>query len=345
MTVSAVPPATPGAFLAALRGTRAASPPVWFAGPAGPPVEAGAPGERGSVLEVDPARIAGRTVAPVVRHGADAALLAAHVAVPLRLAGVALDIDADGGLRVAEPVRTGSDVLQLRPFDPERLGPIREAVVLALAALGGTPLVGVAAAPFTLATLLIEGGPSRDRLRSRTMMYDDPHSWAALLNWCADVAGESLRAQIAAGAAAVQLVDPALGALSRGDYFKRVLPHTQRVFSHLRGLDVPIIHTGIGTGEVLDLLARAGASAVGVDRRIPLDTATERVGGEVPLLGGLDPALLSARGHLLEAHLHDALARGTVARAHIVDLGGALPPGLNPAVLTRVVELVRGGAR
>ncbi len=333
-----------GAFLRAIRGERLARTPVWFAGPAGPEAAADLdPDATRSRLEaaIDPALVAARTVQPVLRHGVDAALLASHVAVPLRLAGIGIELDADGEPRVDAPIRTGSDVLGLRPIDPAALSPIQEAVGLAVAALGGAPLVAVAAAPFTLAVILVEGRLTADPVRSRTMMYADPHGWAALLNWCADVAGESLRAQLRAGADAVQLVDPAVGALSRNDYFKRALPHTQRVLSHLRGTDMPIVHTGLGTSEVLDLLARAGADAVGIDRRLPLDTAVERVGPEVALLGGLDPALLAAPWRILEAHVHDVLERGRAARAPGLDLGGPLTPGTDPDVLARIVELVR----
>lgn len=329
---------TAAALVRALRGERAARTPVVFTGQS---LRA-----HGGVLPeldtwLDPRTAAARTVAPVGELGVDAAVLCTHPALPMLLAGVPIELAPGRRPSVEAPIRTGSDVLRLRPLDPERLEPIRQAVIGAVTELGTTPLIAVAWAPFTLAAHLVDGDASPDLLETRSMMYRDPHAWAALLNWCADVAGESLRVQMLAGASAVELSDPLIGVLSRNDYFKRALPHTQRVFSHLRGLDVPIIHTGSGSGEILDLMARSGADAVGIDWRIPLDTATERIGPAMTLKGNLDPALLVAPDRVLAAHVVDVLERGRSARAQILDLGGPLPAGTSTDVLRRIVELVR----
>jgi uroporphyrinogen decarboxylase len=174
------------------------------------------------------------------------------------------------------------------------------------------------------------------------MMYADPHAWAALLNWCADVTGAFLRAQVEAGASAVQLFDSWIGSLSRRDYQKRVAPHSRRAFDALRGLDVPRVHFGVGSGDVLDLLPGIGAEVVGVDWRLPLDTASERLGGTVPLQGNLDPALLSAPWPTLASHIADVLERGTAAPSHVVNLGHGVPPGTDADVLTRIVAHVHG---
>jgi uroporphyrinogen decarboxylase len=279
------------------------------------------------------------TLQPVRRHGVDAAIFFSDIVVPVKLAGVDVRIVPGRGPVFDSPIRSASDVLRLPPLDPDALAPIREAVALSVAQLGGTPLIAFGGAPFTLASYLVEGGPSKDQLRARTMMYSDPHSWAALLNWCADVTGAFLRAQVDAGASAAQLFDSWVGSLSRRDYQRRVLPHSERALSALRGLEVPKVHFGVGSGEVLDLMAGI-ADAVGVDWRLPLDEADRRLGGGVPLQGNLDPALLSAPWPIVAAHVRDVLDRGASAPAHIVNLGHGVPPDTDPDVLTRIVELV-----
>ncbi len=275
---------------------------------------------------------------PVDLHGLDGAVLFPDVLLPLRLAGLV----ADDGSIAGSPVRSASDVLALRPLDPEILAPVTAAVADAAAELGPVPLVGSAGAPFTLASFLVEGGPSSDHLRARAMMYADPQAWAGLLNWCADLTGAFLRAQVVAGASAARLSDPAIGQLSRRDYQRRVAPHTRRAFDHLRGLDIPRVHAGDGNGDVLDLLPGIGATVAGVDRRLPLDEAIERLGRSVPVQGNLDPALLSAPWTTLSSHVDDVVERGRSAPAHIIDLDGEVPPGTDPGVLTRIVGRVRG---
>jgi len=279
------------------------------------------------------------TLQPVRRHGVDAAIFFSDIVVPVKLAGVDVQIVPGRGPVFDSPIRTASDVLRLPPLDPDALDPIREAVAMTVAQLGGTPLIAFGGAPFTLASYLVEGGPSKDQLRARTMMYADPHSWAALLNWCADVTGAFLRAQVDAGASAAQLFDSWVGSLSRRDYQRRVLPHSERALSALRGLDVPKVHFGVGSAEVLDLMAGI-ADVVGVDWRLPLDGASIRLGDAVPLQGNIDPALLAAPWPTLAAHVRDVLERGATAPAHVVNLGHGVPPETDPDVLTRIVELV-----
>ncbi len=274
----------------------------------------------------------------MTQHGADAAAVFSDILIPLRMAGLVQDAAAT----IASPIRSASDVLALRPLDPDAFAPVTEAVSEAVAELGSVPLIAIAGAPFTLASFLIEGGWSVDHLRARAMMYADPHAWAGLLNWCADATGAFLRAQVVAGASATQLTDPAIGVLSRSDFQRRVAPHSRRAFDVLRGLDVPRIHVGAGSGEVLDLLAGIGATVAGVDWRLPLDVASDRLGGGVPVEGNLDPALLSAPWNTLAAHVDDVLARGRTAPAHVVALGGELPEGIDPDVLARLVRRVHG---
>jgi len=327
----------------ALTGDRPERLPVWFMRQAGRSLPEYRELRLGTDMLsacLDPELAAEITLQPVRRHGVDAGILFSDIVIPLRLAGVDVEIVPGRGPVIASPIRRASDVLALPPLDPASLEPIMAAVGIVVAELGTTPLIGFAGAPYTLASYLVEGGPSRDQLRARAMMYQDPRAWAALLNWCADVTGRFLRAQVIAGASAAQLFDSWVGSLSRDDYFKRALPHSQRALSHLRGLDVPIIHFGVGSGEVLDLMAKAGADAVGVDWRIPLDVAAERVGPDTTLQGNLDPALLAAPWPVLEAHVRDVVERGRAARAHVVNLGHGVPPETEPDVLTRIVELV-----
>ncbi|AYF97900.1 uroporphyrinogen decarboxylase [Protaetiibacter intestinalis] len=330
-------------FIRAVRGDRPERTPVWFMRQAGRSL----PEYRASRAGVDmldacltPELAAEITLQPVRRHGVDAAILFSDIVVPVLLAGVDVRIVPGRGPVLDSPIRTASDVLRLRPIDPEALAPIAEAVRLTVAELGSTPLIAFGGAPFTLASYLVEGGPSKDQLRARSLMYSDPHAWAALLNWCADVTGAFLRAQVEAGASAAQLFDSWIGSLARRDYQRRVAPHSKRALDALRGFEVPRIHFGVGSGEVIDLLPGLGVDAVGVDWRLPLDEASARLGGGVPLQGNIDPALLAAPWSVLQSHLEDVLDRGLAAPAHVANLGHGVPPDTDPEVLTRVVEFV-----
>lgn len=327
----------------AYRGDRPEITPVWFMRQAGrslPEYRELRVGNQMLDACLTPALASEITLQPVRRHGVDAAVFFSDIVIPVKLAGVDVEIVPGKGPVIADPIRTASDVAKLRPLDPDTLAPITAAVALTVAELGTTPLVGFAGAPFTLASYLVEGGPSKDQQRARTLMYSDPQTWATLLNWCADVAGEFLKAQILAGASAAQLFDSWVGSLSEQQYVRRVAPHSKRVFSHLRGLDVPKVHFGVGSGEVLKAMHDVGADVVGVDWRIPLDEASRRLGGDVPLQGNIDPALLGAPWHVLEAHVRDVVDRGRSAPSHVVNLGHGVPPETDPDVLTRIVSLV-----
>ncbi|WP_457101100.1 uroporphyrinogen decarboxylase [Microbacterium sp. P5_E9] len=353
LSVSALPKAHPlldgrtasAPLVRAARGDRPDVLPIWFMRQAGrslPEYRASRVGTEMLDACLDPALAAEITLQPVRRHGVDAAVFFSDIVIPVLLAGVPVRIVPGRGPVLDEPVRTAADVLKLRPMEPEALAPIREAVALVVAELGTTPLVGFGGAPYTLASYLIEGGPSREQLRSRALMRSDPHTWAALLNWCADVTGAFLRAQVEAGASVVQLFDSWAGSLSRADYQRRVAPHSRRAFSALRGLEAPRIHFGLGMGEMLDLLPGIGAEVVGVDWRMPLEQANERLGGAHPLQGNIDPALLTAPWPVLEAHIREVVESGKAAPAHIVNLGHGVPPDTDPVVLTRIVEFVHG---
>ncbi len=332
-------------LIRAYRGDRPEVTPVWFMRQAGrslPEYRELRVGNDMLQACLTPALASEITLQPVRRHQVDAAILFSDIVIPIKLAGVDVEIVPGKGPVFANPIRSAADVAALRPLDPEALDPIREAVAMTVAELGNTPLIGFAGAPFTLASYLVEGGPSKDQLRARTMMYSDPQSWATLLNWCADITGEFLKAQVLAGASAAQLFDSWVGSLSEQQYVRRVAPHSKRALSHLRGLDVPKVHFGVGSGELLKAMHGIGADVMGVDWRIPLDEAQRRLGGGVPLQGNLDPALLGAPAHVLGAHVQDIMDRGLAAPAHIVNLGHGVPPDTDPAVLTRIVEIVHG---
>jgi uroporphyrinogen decarboxylase len=289
---------------------------------------------------LDPALASEITLQPVRRHGVDAAIFFSDIVIPLRLAGVDVEIEPGRGPVLAKPIRTAGDVADLPSPAGADFSAIEAGVARTVEQLGSTPLIGFAGAPFTLAAYLVEGGPSKDHLRARTLMHADPDAWNALLGWAADVTGRFLRAQVLAGASAGQLFDSWVGSLSKSDYVERVAPHSAAAIRHIADLGVPTVHFGVGSGEVLAPMHAIGVDVVGVDWRIPLDVASERLGGTVPVQGNIDPALLAAPWPVLEAHVLDVLARGRRAPAHVVNLGHGVPPETDPAVLTRVVELV-----
>ncbi|NYI58773.1 uroporphyrinogen decarboxylase [Cellulomonas soli] len=323
--------------------------PVWFMRQAGRSLpEYRAAREGTAMLEacLDPALASEITLQPVRRHDVDAAIFFSDIVVPLKLAGVDVEIKPGVGPVMGSAVRTAEDVARLRDLGPltaEQLAPVAEGVARTVAALGSTPLIGFAGAPFTLAAYLVEGGPSRDHLAARTLMHADPETWVALTEWAADVTGAFLRAQVLAGASATQLFDSWAGSLGLADYVAHVAPASARALSHVEDLaadGVRRVHFGTGTSELLVAMRDVGADVIGVDYRLPLDEANRRLGGRTPLQGNIDPALLEAPWPVLEAHVRDVVARGAQAPSHVVNLGHGVPPTTDPDVLTRVARLV-----
>lgn len=280
------------------------------------------------------------TLQPVRRHDVDAAIFFSDIVIPLRLAGIDVEIEPGVGPVLGSPVRTAADVASLPDLDDAAFAPITEAVSRTVAELGATPLIGFAGAPFTLAAYMVEGRPSRDHLGPRTMMHADPDTWNALASWAADVSGRFMRAQLMAGASAAQLFDSWAGSLGREDYQNHVLPHSASAFTHVQGLGAPLVHFGTGTSEIIDLLPSAGADVVGVDYRLNLQEATRRLGADTPLQGNIDPAFLSADWEVLERHVREVISNGAGAAGHVLNLGHGVPPQTDPEVLTRVVELI-----
>ncbi|WP_378144478.1 uroporphyrinogen decarboxylase [Cnuibacter sp. UC19_7] len=330
-------------LVSAYRGVRGDVTPVWFMRQAGrslPEYRELRVGTRMLDACLDPALASEITLQPVRRHGVDAGIFFSDIVIPLKLAGVAVEIEPGRGPVFAAPVRTAADVAALPDPADADFSPIAEGVARTVAELGDTPLIGFAGAPFTIAAYLVEGGPSKDHIRARTLMHSDPEAWHALLTWVAEVTGRFLRTQVLAGASAAQLFDSWVGSLSRADYSGRVAPYSAAALEHVRDLDVPLVHFGVGSGDVLDLMHGIGVDAVGVDWRVPLDEADRRVGARATLQGNVDPAMLAAPWPVLERHVLDVLRRGASARAHVLNLGHGVPPETDPDVLTRVVELV-----
>lgn len=294
------------------------------------------------------------TLQPVRRHGVDAAIFFSDIMVPLRLAGVDVRIEPGVGPVVASPIRTPEDVERLVALDPARLdealGPVREGVRQTVAGLteigdGSTPLIGFAGAPFTLAAYLVAGRPSKDHLEARTLMRAHPEAWDRLTDWAADITGRFLRAQVVEGASAAQLFDSWAGSLPLDQYQEHVAHASRRSLDAVRdltdasGKHVPLVHFGVGAGELYGAMD-LDVDAVGVDWRVPLDVALERIGSDVTVQGNLDPAVLGAPWETIEAAIDHVLAAGSVARAHVFNLGHGVPPSADPAVLTRIVQAV-----
>ena len=328
-------------FLVAACGGTPSRRPVWFMRQAGrslPEYRALRAGTPMLQACLDPALTCEITLQPVRRHGVDAAILFSDIVVPLYVAGVGVDIVPGTGPVVARPVRTAADVAALPELRAEQVAPVAEAVGLLLRELGDTPLIGFAGAPFTLASYLVEGGPSRNHERTKALMYSAPEVWHALMGRLAGITATFLQVQIAAGVDAVQLFDSWAGALSERDYRRFVLPHSTRVLGAVADAGVPRIHFGVGTGELLGAMAEAGADVVGVDWRVPLAAAARRTGR--PVQGNLDPAVLFADRAAIEAEVRRILDDGSHAPGHVFNLGHGVLPETDPDVLTRLVELV-----
>jgi uroporphyrinogen decarboxylase len=337
------PPAASLLVAACRRDQREDRVPVWFMRQAGrslPEYRA----LRDGISMLDscqrPDLVAEITLQPVRRYGVDAAILYSDIMVPLKASGVDLDIVPGRGPVIARPVARTADLEQLRPLVPEQLTHIRDAVALLTTELGATPLIGFAGAPFTLASYLVEGGPSKDYAATKALMVGDPDLWHRLCTRLADLSAVFLQVQVAAGAAAVQLFDSWAGSLSAADYARFAQPYSARVLSALEPSGVPRIHFGVGTSELLGLMGAAGAETVGVDWRLPLAEASRRLGPGYAVQGNLDPALLAAPWTVLADRVREVLRSGAGAPGHVFNLGHGVPPDGDPAVLQRIVDLV-----
>ncbi|BBG02971.1 MULTISPECIES: uroporphyrinogen decarboxylase [Pseudonocardia] len=346
-SVSAVPRArrdlAGSPFLEAARGRRPSRLPVWFMRQAGRSLpEYRALRTDNGMLEacLTPDLTCEITLQPVRRHGVDAAILFSDIVVPLYLAGIGVDIVPGTGPVVDAPVRTAADVEALPELAPEQVGRVAEAIGLLLPELGDTPLIGFAGAPFTLASYLIEGGPSRNHERTKALMRAEPQVWHALMAKLSRSTLTFLQQQAAAGVDALQLFDSWAGALSERDYREFVLPHSTAVLGALAGTGLPRIHFGVGTAELYGAMTEAGADVIGVDWRTPLDVAARRAGGAVPVQGNLDPAVLFAGQESIDADVARIAAEGARCPGHVFNLGHGVLPQTDPDVITRTIEAV-----
>jgi uroporphyrinogen decarboxylase len=334
---------TDSVFLDACRMRPTSTVPVWFMRQAGRALpEYRKLRTEGSILDVvrQPDLAAEITLQPVRRYGVDAAILYSDIVVPVAAIGFGVEVKPGVGPVIERPFAGPADLARLRDLEPEEDTPYVAETVRILSGELDVPLIGFAGAPFTVASYLVEGGPSRDHLRTKALMSGDPVTWRHLLDRLAAIAIASLRAQILAGADAVQLFDSWVGALSPDDYRRYVLPSTAVIFDAIADLGVPRIHFGVGTGELLGLLGEAGADVVGVDWRVPLDVARRRVGPQRAIQGNLDPATVVAGWPVAEAKTHEILRTVGGAPGHVFNLGHGVLPSTDPDVLARIVEAV-----
>jgi uroporphyrinogen decarboxylase len=296
--------------------------------------------QTGSLLDAvrQPELAAEITLQPVRRYGVDAAILFSDIVVPVAAIGFGVDIEPGVGPVVPEPFAGARDLDRIRPLEPDVDIPYVLDTVRLLKRELAVPLIGFAGAPFTVASYLIEGGPSRDHLRTKSLMWQEPALWAELLDRLADLALATLLAQVDAGASAIQLFDSWVGALSPDDYRRHVLPASRKIIEGLESTGVPRIHFGVGSGELLDLMATTGCEVVGVDWKVPLDSARTRISRDVTLQGNLDPAALLSGWDITQEKALDVIERGGGSR-HIFNLGHGVLPETDPEILERVVAL------
>lgn len=339
-------------FLRACQRLPVDTTPVWFMRQAGRYMpDYRAVRARYSLLEIirQPEIAAEITVLPVEALGVDAAILFADILLPVIPLGFQLEFVKGEGPVICDPVRRIEDLRQLKQVDiGSDLGYVLEAIRLARRELEvwGVPLIGFAGAPFTVASYLIEGGPSRDYLKTKRMMYAEPGPgngtgvWGLLMDMLAESLGEYLAAQIEAGAQAVQLFDSWVGALSPEDYARYVLPYSRKLLERVGTAGVPLIHFGTGTGTLLSLMKAAGGNVIGLDWRVPLDDGWRTLGREVAVQGNLDPAALFAPLPFLRDKVEDILRRANDVPGHIFNLGHGILPETPVENVRAVVEMV-----
>jgi uroporphyrinogen decarboxylase len=330
-------------FVKAARGEPVPHTPVWYMRQAGRSLPEYLRVREGvGMLEscMDPGLVVEITMQPVRRYGVDAAIFFSDIVLPLKAVGVDLDIKPGIGPVVAEPVRTLEDVAAIPDLAAEHVPFITEAVRGLVRELGGTPLIGFAGAPFTVASYLVEGGPSKEHARTKAMMFGAPDVWDALMRKIAGISAAYLEVQVRAGASAVQLFDSWAGALTPRDYREHVMPHSARVLERAGALGVPRIHFGVGTSNLLGLMGEAGADVVGVDWRTPLTDAIGQVGDRA-VQGNLDPTLVFAPTEVMTARAAEILDAGRAARGHVFNLGHGVIPSTDPDQLKRLTEFVQ----
>jgi len=339
---SAADPAGDARYLRAARRLPVDTTPVWFMRQAGRSLpEYRAVREHATLVEItrDAALCAEVTLQPVRRLGVDAAILFADITTPFAGMGVAFDIVEGRGPVLERPVRTAADIAALRVFAPDRDVPALLDAIRLVRAESPVPLIGFAGAPFTLACYLVEGGPAREFVRTRTLMHAEPATWAALMEVLTDTTARYLAAQVAAGAQAVQVFDSWVGGLSPLDYARNVEPWMARLFARLAGLGVPTCHFGTGTAGILRQQAQAGGDIIGLDHRISLSDGWALVGDRA-VQGNLDPVLLLGPFDAVVEAAEWILGQAAGRPGHVFNLGHGVLPPTDPDHLRRLVDLV-----
>ena len=331
-------------FLRACRREPVDATPVWFMRQAGRYMaEYRLIREKHSLLEIcyQPELAAEVTLQPVRALGVDAAILFADILLPVIPLGLGLEFARGEGPVIGKPVRTLEDVAAMRPVHAAAdLGYVMEAIRILRGELTGTPLIGFCGAPFTVASYIVEGGSSREFLKTKTMMYSAPELWHALMDRLSNVLAEYLVAQIHAGAQAVQVFDSWVGALSPQDYESFVLPYSQRVLAAAQAENVPVIHFGTNTTTLLPLMKRAGGDVIGLDWRIPLDDGWKLLDHDIAVQGNLDPALLFAPQAEIKKRVDDILRRAAGRPGHIFNLGHGILQHTPVENVKAVVDMV-----
>jgi uroporphyrinogen decarboxylase len=331
-------------FLRACRGETVEHVPVWFMRQAGRSLpEYRALRGTGSILDAvaDPQLACEVTLQPVRRYGVDAAILFSDIVVPYHAIGFGVDVVPGRGPVVARPFAARADLERLRALEPADVAHVARTVELVVAALAGTstPLIGFAGAPFTVASYLVEGAPTRDFAVIKTLMHADPELFDRLVDRLVEITVAFLRLQVTHGARALQLFDSWAGSLTRDEYRRFALPATQRVLEGVADLGVPTILFGVGTGELLDLMASSGPTVMGIDWHVDLDEGRRRIGAR-PVQGNLDPARCLGAVDQGVAAAREVLARAGTQAGHIFNLGHGVLPATDPEVLEAVVRVV-----
>ncbi|MEX0650657.1 MAG: uroporphyrinogen decarboxylase [Actinomycetota bacterium] len=332
-------------FLRACRRQPVDRTPVWFMRQAGRylPEYRKLRGDRDILVTCkDPATVTEISLQPLRRMDLDAAIVFSDIMVPLAGVGIDVRIEPGRGPIVGTPVRSAADIERLRPLEPEHDVPEALEAIRLLRKELAVPLIGFAGAPFTLASYLIEGGPSRTHERTKALMHGDHATWNALMRALVAIVLPHLRAQVDAGAQALQVFDSWIGALDRDDYRTRVQPHMSTLFAGLADLEVPVIHFGVGTGELLGEMAASGGDVLGIDWRVPIDEGWDRVGHDRAVQGNLDPAVLGAPWQVVERKSTEILRLAGDRDGHIFNLGHGVIPDTPPDTLARLVDFVHG---
>jgi uroporphyrinogen decarboxylase len=332
-------------FMKACRLEQADTTPVWFMRQAGRMLpEYRKVREKFTLMEVcrQPELCAEVTIQPVRRLGVDAAVMFADIMLPLIGIGVGVELVDNVGPVVAEPITAMDGLEALRPIEPEEDVPfVMEAVRVIKRELGDrTPLIGFCGAPFTLASYLIEGKPTRDFSKTKAMMYTAPDVWHSLMDRLTTIMVRYLQAKADAGVDALQLFDSWVGALGPRDYDEYVRPYSQRILRDLRERGLPFIHFGTNTATLLDQMKEDGGTTIGVDWRIPLDEAWARIGHNLGIQGNMDAAVLYGPDRFWQGRALEVLKQAGGRPGHIFNLGHGVLPDLPLDNVTRLVDFV-----